>query len=135
MYQKNAVNLASQCGQIVQQLINQTNQSTQMYQQMLQKEQQNITELEHIAQKERQAIQTIQNVLHGHQTAIQDLNNVQNMCRQLEQTIQSATMNQSFANQPSNQTSGQWGNNNQYNPSSSQMAQPVNSNPQFRSFQ
>ncbi len=131
MYQQNVSGLASQCGQIVQQLINQTNQSTQMYQQMLQKEQQNIAELEHIIQREHRAVQTIQNTLHGHQTVIQQMNQIQNICKQLEHSIQSSAMNQSFANQPYNQTANQ----NQFNPSYTAQPQPSNPNPSFRSFQ
>ena len=82
----NFSNIARQCEQIAQQLINTTNQSSQVYQQMLQKEQQNVTALQQLIQKEQEAVHTIQQALQNHQNVIQQLNQIQQLCKQLEQT-------------------------------------------------
>lgn len=93
MQMSNMSNIARQCEQIAQQLIQQTNQANQRYQQMLQKQQQNITALQQMMQKEQEAVQYIQQSLQGHQTAIRQLNQIQQMCRQLESSFtQSSAM-------------------------------------------
>jgi uncharacterized membrane protein YccC len=86
MHNFNVSNVARQCEQIAQQLINTTNQSNQVYQQMLQKEQQNVTALQQLIQKEQEAVHTIQQALQNHQNVIQQLNQIQQLCKQLEQT-------------------------------------------------
>lgn len=116
-----------QCEQIVQQLVNQTQQANQNYQLLLQQEQQNAQRLEELAQREQRAVQTIQTALQGHQTAIQQLQQVSQLCRQMEQTIQSQF----------NASISQTNQNPYVNPSFNQQyqGQPVGSNTSYRSMQ
>ncbi|TBL79111.1 hypothetical protein [Paenibacillus thalictri] len=82
-----------QCEQIAQQLINQTQQASQNYQMLLQQEQQNAQHLEELAQREQRAAQMIQTALQGHQMAIQQLQHVTQLCKQVEQSVQSQSFN------------------------------------------
>lgn len=78
--------LASQCDQMIRQMVTQTNQNTRTYQQIAQTEEQNARELERLVQREHQTAQTIQNIIRSHEQSIQQLNQLQSLVGQISQT-------------------------------------------------